>query len=207
MMRRKAGVRFVTPAGSGIFRSGFVAEPQRPNRPEPGGGWRAPFAWIEFAMQWVVLVLAGSATFRVVCGLGILAVSVVPVIYVIEGPERQQAREHLRWLVLVDAGSRPGGGVAVKGILEDFHQRGSISLAGLQLRHKNLSGLRVPGAKLARVDFTGTKLVGADLHGADLTAVNFDGADLNSANLAEASLPGGRARGTCLLYTSDAADE
>jgi len=57
-------------------------------------------------MQWVVYALAGSATAKVACGLAVMGLASIPVVYLMEAPDRQRAREQLQWLVLVDAGSR-----------------------------------------------------------------------------------------------------
>ena len=169
-------------------------ESQRPIRPEPVHGWPVVFVWTEYAMQWVVYVVVGSATAKVACGLVVLCLASVPVVYVFEASDRQRAREHLQWLVLVDAGNRPGGGGVIRGILEEIHQRDPSSLAGLRLRDKDLTGLKLPGANLVKGDFSGTILAGADFERADLTEAVLDGTNLTSASLRRARLVNGRAR-------------
>ena len=120
-----------------------MPESRLPIRPGPGPAWRVPFVWTEYAMQRIVYFVSGSATLKVVFGVLALVVATTPLIYVIEAPERDRARDHLKWLVLVDASGRPGGGGAVREILEDFNRRGSKSLAGLRLREKDLAGLQL----------------------------------------------------------------
>ena len=91
-----------------------MPDSQRPTRPEPCPGWQVAFVWTEYAMQWVVHFVGRSATAKVACGLVVLVLASTPVVYLVEAPARQRAREHLQWLVLGDAGSRPGGGGAVR---------------------------------------------------------------------------------------------
>ncbi|MBQ18515.1 MAG: hypothetical protein CMJ65_15480 [Planctomycetaceae bacterium] len=165
-----------------------MADRPRPNRPESSSSWRTPFAWFEYLMQWVVYAAARSATFKVACGLLVVVLSTTLALYVVEWPARQQSREHLQWLVLIDAGSRPGGGEVIQEILEDLNRRGRQSLAGLRLRDKNLSGLQLPNARLAGVDFTGSDLSGADLVRSNLGAAILERADLRSTNLESAQL-------------------
>lgn len=176
-----------------------VSTARPPVPPEPKGPWSTLFAWIEYVMAWVVYGLARSATFKVASGLVILILTVVLVLYVVEWPDRQRARQHLQWLVLADMGERPGDHRVIFEILEDLNRHDSESLAGLRLREKTLAGINLSGARLSGSDFSGTDFSEADFTRAELSDVIFTGCDLNRVVLDRARLVGATIRGATLL--------
>lgn len=73
--------------------------------------------------------------------------------------------------------------------IEAIAQSGG-SLARLDLRDRDLDGIRLGATDLSGADLRGSSLRGADLGGATLAATLFVESDLSSANLEEASLTG-----------------
>ena len=175
-----------------------VSTARPPLRPQASGPWSTCFAWIEYVMAWVVYGLTRSATFKVACGLVISTLTAALVLHVVEWPERQRARQHLKWLVLADMSERPGDHRVIFEILEDLNRQDNESLAGLRLREKSLTGIRLPKARLSGSDFSGTVFAEADFSQAELSDVTFTDCDLTRAVLFRARLVGATVRGATL---------
>jgi len=146
-------------------------------------GWMAPFAMVEYGMEWVVYALSNWRFLEVLEYLGSFGVLVAVIFYFAESGDRLKQKHYQAWQVINSAEGKGGNGGRIEA-LEELNADG-VSLVGVNLSSAFLMEVRLPKAKLARSNFDG-----ADARKADLRGATVEDASLRSTNFREARLEG-----------------
>jgi uncharacterized protein YjbI with pentapeptide repeats len=163
-----------------------MAQEHPPKRPTDSKRFLAPFAWFNWALEWVAYGLSGLAIFKVLEYAGKLTILSAAVFWIMGASERENTDQRAAWSVV---NAKGGGrrealehlysrGVNLRGLNGIKAYFGDIDLHNADLRWADLSGANLDGANLQ----------GANLEGADLDGVTFRKANLNHANLKKTSL-------------------
>ncbi len=164
-------------------------------RPRITTGWRAPFCWLEWAMEWAVYYAGRIALFEFLEYLGKLSLVAAVITYFVEIPQRREQAEQSKkqtryqaWQMINSAKGMSGDGGRREAI-EELNKEG-VELLGLSAENAYLSKVRIPKGKLRRASFRNADMQGADLTKADLKNCDFGNADLRDAKLMGAILIG-----------------
>jgi Pentapeptide repeats (8 copies) len=174
-----------------------------PQRPQRGSPVLAPFAWLNWVLEWVAYRLSGLAIFKVLEYAGKLTILGAAILWIAGAPERENAERRAAWTIV---NSQGGGrrealehlyshGVNLRGLNGQNGYFGDIDLHGADLRwanlsHANLDGANLQGANLQGANFEFTSLRNIKLRGAKLERSNLLGTDFSEADLTEVNMRG-----------------
>jgi Pentapeptide repeats (8 copies) len=153
--------------------------------------WVAPFAALEYGMEWLAYALSNWRFLEVLEYLSRFGVLVAVIFYFSETGDRLKQKHYQAWQVINSAEGKGGNGGRIEAV-EELNADG-VSLVGVNLSSAFLMGVQLPKAKLARAN-----LDGADARAADLTGAAITDASLRSANLRGAKLEGVSFAGSAL---------
>ncbi len=169
---------------------------ERRARPESWKEWRrkgrrwsvAPFALVEYWMEWVVYALSHWTFLEVLEYLGRFGVLVAVIFYFAESGDRLKQKHYQAWQVMNSAEGKGGNGGRIEA-LEELNADG-VSLVGVNLSSAFLMGVRLPKGKLARANFDGADARNSDLTGSRVTDASLRSANFRGARLEEVSFAG-----------------
>lgn len=147
--------------------------------------WLLPFAYFEYATEWLAYALNHWTFVEVLEYLGSFGVLIAVIFYFAESGDRLKQKHYQAWQVINSAQGKGGNGGRIEA-LEELNMDG-VPLVGVDLSAAFLQGIRLKKATLTRANFDS-----ADARDADLDFARIDDANLRSTNL----------RGATLLKTS-----
>jgi Pentapeptide repeats (8 copies) len=153
--------------------------------------WVAPFALLEYGMEWVVYALSHWTFLEVLEYLGRFGVLVAVIFYFAESGDRRKQKHYQAWQVINSAEGKGGNGGRIEA-LEELNADG-VSLVGVNLSSAFLMGVQLPKGKLARANFDAADARNSNLSGsrvtdASLRSANFRGARLEDVSFARSVL-------------------
>jgi uncharacterized protein YjbI with pentapeptide repeats len=156
--------------------SGRDGGAEKPQRHRPRFKWTAPFAWFEWATEWVAYWLSRWALIQVLQSVAALTILFTAFTYLAGGDQRAQESYNQAWQAINSAAGQGGSGGRI-GAMQGLNEAG-----------QSLSGVTVEDAVLDRIDLQGGDLPWANFQGTRLEGANLRDVDLRNANLQQAQL-------------------
>src|ERR1700739_873727 len=153
--------------------------------------WLVPFAYFEYATEWLAYALSHLTLVEVLEYLGSFGVLIAVIFYFAESGDRLKQKHYQAWQVINSAQGKGGSGGRIEA-LEELNVDG-VSLVGVDLSTAFLQGIQLKKANLARANFDA-----ADARDANFESARIDDATLRSANLRSAKLIKTSLRGSTL---------
>src|ERR1700739_632409 len=147
--------------------------------------WLVPFAYFEYATEWLAYALSHLTLVEVLEYLGSFGVLIAVIFYFAESADRLKQKHYQAWQVINSAQGKGGSGGRIEA-LEELNAD-KVPLVGVDVSSAFLQGLKLERANLLRANFSAADLRGSDLQSADFTNANLHFANLRESNLKNAS--------------------